>query len=177
MTVYFIQCGHNGPVKIGKSDEPLARLRALQSANPYELKLINGIDGASIVEEKLIQKRFQHLRIRGEWYHFDPAMIDCTIEVQIKESRQNSRPRVQSTFDRSKFSDDKFHSKSEVLGKLGCSHRFLNKEIERGTFPQGRQVDDQTMWSELEIADYIDSLPRQHFSGKIGRPKVDAAGA
>ncbi len=33
-TIYFIQIGESGPVKIGVSFDPLDRLRQIQTANP-----------------------------------------------------------------------------------------------------------------------------------------------
>jgi len=67
--IYFIQAGENGPIKIGESDHPEERLRQLQIANPYELKLLWVYDDdESEWNEAKIQALFDHELIRGEWF-------------------------------------------------------------------------------------------------------------
>lgn len=66
--IYFIQAGENGPIKIGSSDDPERRMVDLQTANPYELKLLWVHKDENWSEEE-IHKEFNHEKIRGEWYH------------------------------------------------------------------------------------------------------------
>ena len=67
--IYFIQAGKNGPIKIGQSDDPKERLNQLQTANPYELKILwlFDYDGGDW-DEQAIHKEFRHELIRGEWF-------------------------------------------------------------------------------------------------------------
>lgn len=70
--VYFIQVADDGPIKIGVAWNVPKRLRALQSANPDELCLIDTVRCASkkaaqTLEQKLHQQ-FRDFRIRGEWF-------------------------------------------------------------------------------------------------------------
>lgn len=84
MAVYFIQSGGNGPVKIGKSIDPEARLRSLQTSHATELTLIRVVGGGHAAESWL-HKRYDKLRIRGEWFAHDPSML--TISVPVLECR------------------------------------------------------------------------------------------
>lgn len=65
--IYFIQCGDNGPIKIGLSENVKKRLGALQAANPYQLHLLGVMDGDA-AEERMLHVRFGLFRVRGEWY-------------------------------------------------------------------------------------------------------------
>lgn len=66
--VYFIRAGTVGPVKIGSSDNPWARLGALQTSNANTLNLLAIYPGLS--NESDLHKRFDKYRIRGEWFEF-----------------------------------------------------------------------------------------------------------
>ena len=62
MTVYFIQSGEGGPVKIGHTNGDVKRrLEALQTGNPAPLKLLLSIDGGRDIE-RIFHKR---LRVLG----------------------------------------------------------------------------------------------------------------
>ncbi len=67
MPVYFIQAGDAGPIKIGYSAEPRARLRDLQQKHYEELKLIAAREGCTGVEKAMHKALAQH-HIRHEWY-------------------------------------------------------------------------------------------------------------
>lgn len=59
----------------------------------------------------------------------------------------------------------------EVLALLGCSRPTLNREVAAGSLPPGRYIDGHVCWLESEIEAYVEALPRQRFTGKVGRPK------
>jgi hypothetical protein len=66
--IYFIQCGNDGPIKIGYTDrETNIRMAAMQVCCPYELKIIGLMEG-SYSEEQELHKIFKYHRIRGEWF-------------------------------------------------------------------------------------------------------------
>ena len=68
MSIYFIQCGKNGPIKIGYTDkDPKERLSQLQTACPYELKLL-WVYKDDDYSEKQIHEELKHEHIRGEWF-------------------------------------------------------------------------------------------------------------
>lgn len=68
--VYFIQCGDEGPIKIGKSTNVESRLQSLQGASPYKLNLLAWFLGVSADETRLHELFAKH-RMRGEW--FEPS--------------------------------------------------------------------------------------------------------
>lgn len=71
--IYFIQEGKDGPVKVGYSSDPEARLRALQTGNSSRLRLRKVFEGGRQTEAEA-HERLDDLRIRddGEW--FGPAL-------------------------------------------------------------------------------------------------------
>ncbi|RLC17902.1 MAG: hypothetical protein DRI57_09140 [Deltaproteobacteria bacterium] len=68
--IYFIQLGTDGPIKIGTSENPQARLAQLQTSNPEKLHLLGTMTGNNSMETKLHQT-FSPFRLEGEW--FSPA--------------------------------------------------------------------------------------------------------
>lgn len=72
MAVYIIRAGYSGPVKIGKADCVPDRVRDLQTAHYEELRIIRVIHADA---ERQFHRHFSHLRIRGEWFHFDDEML------------------------------------------------------------------------------------------------------
>jgi hypothetical protein len=67
--VYFIQVGIDGPIKIGKTKGTVQeRLSALQTASPYELRIVGIVERARDSLERELHERFSHLRMRGEWF-------------------------------------------------------------------------------------------------------------
>ena len=71
MSVYFIQA-ENGPIKIGMSDCPIIRLKALKTGSPVPLKLIKQISCTtkkSKLLEKALHVKFKNCRLHGEWFH------------------------------------------------------------------------------------------------------------
>lgn len=76
-SIYFIQVGSTGPIKIGRTSGPVSkRLAGIQTSMPFDLKLIATIPDASFADEKLLHKQFDHLRIRGEWFHPAEELLD-----------------------------------------------------------------------------------------------------
>ena len=82
MSVYFIRDSH-GNTKIGHSCDIEGRLKSLQTGNPYELKVVRQIKGASLQAEKEIHSYFGHRKIRGEWFNISMAEIDSICNKYI----------------------------------------------------------------------------------------------
>lgn len=82
--IYFVQAP-DGSVKIGYTANWAQRLRVLQVGHSAPLKLLRRARGGSR-EELWLHRRFTHLRIRGEWFRYDPAMLTIKIgAVPIRE--------------------------------------------------------------------------------------------
>lgn len=74
MSIYFVQAGENGPIKIGRADDVYARLDNLQTGNAEELRLLVHVDGDRALEGTL-HTHFDKDRIRGEWFRPSPELL------------------------------------------------------------------------------------------------------
>ncbi len=73
--LYAIQVGEGGPIKIGFSDDPAARLCQIQTGNPQQCILLGTIDGG-LEREADIHAELAEFRVRGEWFLPCPAVMD-----------------------------------------------------------------------------------------------------
>jgi hypothetical protein len=79
--VYVIQSGHN-TVKIGKATNVRKRLRALQTAQPYRLKLLHQVEVTDAgALEKAVHEKLKRSRLQGEWFMVEPGHAIATLEV------------------------------------------------------------------------------------------------
>lgn len=70
--VYFIQ-RESGPVKIGFSCSPKARLASLRTSSSEHLDLLFAVTG-DMSHEANIHRRFAHLNLSGEWFRPNPDL-------------------------------------------------------------------------------------------------------
>lgn len=75
MFVYFIQALPGTPVKIGKAQNPIARLRSVQNGNPNLLR-IRAVCKGGHPAERYFQSKFETERIRGEWFNETPELVE-----------------------------------------------------------------------------------------------------
>lgn len=73
--VYFLHSNAMNAVKIGWTENIRTRERSIRAANPEDLVLLATIEGGRSLEKEL-HKKFEHLRIRGEWFR-------CNAELMI----------------------------------------------------------------------------------------------
>lgn len=66
--VYFVQAEHGGPIKIGWSAFPSARLVSLQESSPYRLRFTRLIRGGTRRDEQALHARFAAAKLSGEWF-------------------------------------------------------------------------------------------------------------
>lgn len=67
--VYFIQCGEDGPIKIGHTNGNVVwRLRQLQHSSPHELRIL-GVHEGDVSVERQLHERFAQDRVRSEWFN------------------------------------------------------------------------------------------------------------
>ena len=81
MPVYMIRAGEDGPVKIGRAEDPKERLSNLQVGHWEKLRIIRLFDG-SVDEEAALHARFLGLHIKGEWHSFSQEMMQ---DVGLRE--------------------------------------------------------------------------------------------
>lgn len=67
MSIYFAQAGAGGPIKIGYSDNPSARVSTLKSGVPYEVIPLGMIAG-EVGDEADLHVRFATSHLRAEWF-------------------------------------------------------------------------------------------------------------
>jgi len=68
--IYFIQAVNGGPIKIGVTQNIHKRLDSLQTASPYQLRVLALIRGGQRLEQEY-HRHFHMYRLSGEW--FEPA--------------------------------------------------------------------------------------------------------
>lgn len=74
MSVYFLQRGVNGPIKIGYSKDRDGCFKRMQDAQPYcaeTLYMRRIIVDGDMAEERRLHREFAAFRLEGEW--FSPA--------------------------------------------------------------------------------------------------------
>ena len=68
--LYIIQSDFTGMIKIGRSKDPIKRLKQLQTGNPNMLKLIAYFKDQGW-KEKFIHENLSRYRLKGEWFSYD----------------------------------------------------------------------------------------------------------
>ncbi len=79
MNVYFAKSsGRVAMVKIGKANDPDARIAELQTGCPDKLKLIAIMKCKGKAHAEFMEKQahlaFRKYRARGEWFHYAPEI-------------------------------------------------------------------------------------------------------
>lgn len=101
MSVYFVQSGPGGRIKIGYSPYPERRIAYIQRYNGQELITLAVIEGSRGLEHALHQLLADH-RAHGEWFEPAPAVLDVVRRASLQP--QDWEGRV-GRYDLS-FSDD-----------------------------------------------------------------------
>lgn len=75
--IYFLTANApDYPVKIGFTlGLGHIRMRSLQTACPYRLVKLGHVAG-TVAQERAMQRDFEHLRLEGEWFLRDPALMN-----------------------------------------------------------------------------------------------------
>ncbi len=78
--IYFIYSQESNAIKIGRAKNVEKRLKSLQTAHPYPLKLLKTfkVKGGKAAQEleKTLHQKFDHLRLLGEWFQAEPELLD-----------------------------------------------------------------------------------------------------
>lgn len=90
-SVYFVQAGDGGPIKIGwTGGDPKARMRDLQTGNPYPLSMLGHVPGSG-ADETDLHEQFRHLRMVGEWFKPAPDLVAFIAGVKWSRNVPTSR--------------------------------------------------------------------------------------
>lgn len=80
--VYFLRpVGMEGPIKIGCSLHPRARMTAFNAASPFPLELVAEVVG-DLELEKSIHDCFGDDFSHGEWFHASPRLLAFIAAIQ-----------------------------------------------------------------------------------------------
>ena|SRR3990167_1609118 len=86
-TIYCIQMGANGPIKIGRTKDVDGRVNGLQTGNPYQLIPIAEVMLPAEVELQL-HAYLDEYRMQGEWFTPSPEVLE--IVDLVKKSDLNA---------------------------------------------------------------------------------------
>jgi Meiotically up-regulated gene 113 len=90
--VYFVRAGD--AVKIGRTGNLAARLKALATGSAVVLELLAAVPGGARLEARL-HRRWRHLRLRGEWFRADEELLrSIREEAGGRPPEQNPRIRA-----------------------------------------------------------------------------------
>lgn len=80
--VYFIRpVGQQGPIKIGVSAHPKARLTTYMSWSPVKLEIIASTPG-SLALERAIHNCFADAFLHSEWFEATPRLLKFIADIQ-----------------------------------------------------------------------------------------------
>jgi hypothetical protein len=96
--VYFFNCQGANAIKIGRSDDPTARLAACQTGCPLPLTLLGSIPGRLSTEREL-HARFASLRIHGEWFRAETELVEFIGEALARRPDDCAGSRLNVTFE------------------------------------------------------------------------------
>jgi hypothetical protein len=97
--VYFVQMkDERGPIKIGVCISLESRLRALQTANPYQLTLLASVHGSEGIEQAL-HNLFSSDNLRGEWFRPTKDLLNLAKHIGILPAEIPSVAEMQQRLD------------------------------------------------------------------------------
>lgn len=125
MPTYIIRAGKDGPVKIGRADDPEGRLRDLQTAHHDRLEIVRIVD-THFDAEPQFHKRFALHRLRGEWFDFVPEMLtfvpilapEPTVQDIVQKARKDARKEVKSLVEEIWRAFDSWTKRREFVERL-----------------------------------------------------------
>ncbi len=96
--LYLIYSRDVGRVKIGLSEDPVKRLKQLQTGSPVHLELFAFKNRRkATVKEVELHERFQHKRVSGEWFELSPKdYVDLLKEWDFDPGIHYSRRTVET---------------------------------------------------------------------------------
>ena len=126
--IYFLHDRTTGTVKIGTSNSPELRLKALQATAPLDLVPIRYVRVKNGYEvEHLLHMKFASLRVRGEWFRATPELLEFAKLGVLPESDEPVHIGVEITKE-----TDGSMALSHLAEKTGVSTRTLRYYIARG---------------------------------------------
>lgn len=83
-SLYFIQEGYNGPIKIGLTKQNLAyRVAHMQCGNYRRLQVLGIIENQDKHDERNWHRRYADVRVGGEWFAPTVALLTEIIKKSV----------------------------------------------------------------------------------------------
>lgn len=173
MSVYFIQAGEGGPVKIGYAKDFTIRISKIQADNHEPLVALACIGGDQEVERKL-HKQFWRHRIRGEW--FRPADEVLAFIAALDPAERLSGGAFGSPEDLEALKAREGLSYAEMIDALGGPfaltgkiNAFHRRDVHAGTVGAWRRKNWAPWWSHQMLASLCIRDGVKHPPEKVAR--------
>lgn len=138
--VYFVTTESGKYVKIGYTDSGLKeRLYNIQISNAEKLQVLGVMRGYAKTENEL-HKKFEHLRVNGEWFELNSDLLDFIEEKCAKDDIFNFQEPKNTEI----FQEVELFKKEKEIAKIQGKGFFKNKILRKF----GRSFDDY-MFSEI----------------------------
>jgi len=134
MKVYLLQHGARGPIKIGRAANPEKRVASLQTACPYEMRLLVVVDNATKAVERGLHHKFAKYWIRGEWFRPSREILDWVAafpDVDIPELPSSWPKKATGVKLGRKTEFDLDGAKRHIRGGLNISQAAVKLNVDR----------------------------------------------
>jgi hypothetical protein len=138
MSVYFVQAGQNGPIKIGYADDVGLRLNKIRSDCPQPITLLLEIEGGLDVEAAL-HERFDALRFRGEWFWPGKALLTF-IETMTPEPVEEEPQPLEPDYASPRALIESLGGTSAVARLLGAPVTTVHAWVRKDSIPDWRMM-------------------------------------
>lgn len=169
--VYFLRRADGvGPIKIGCSVVPAARLKAMQVWSPHPLEVAAAVPGG-FNDEKRLHNQFAEYRLHGEW--FEPAPPLLALVARIHATGELPPPPAN---DRIVQVVARFNG-GETLGEIGATFGVSRQRVEQilrkaGIAGRGHRGRGKTCPSWLRLEELRElarrGLPARQIAESIG---------
>lgn len=147
MSVYFIQAGDTGLIKIGHARSVTKRLAALQTGSAHNLRVIYEMRGG-LLEEQGLHAAFAKHRAHGEWFHPHSDIFNHIAKFKGEERPKQNKPTI-SPFQVRRFNESLIKFIGDSLGQknedgeaaMQLMMRFLKHDPEIAAFIESQKKD------------------------------------
>lgn len=126
--VYFLKpIGMAGPIKIGCSNWPENRLKAVDIWSPFPLELLASAPGMNR-EEGRLHWRFRETRSHGEWFFASPDLLRLIDHVRLNGTLPPLEAEPRKWTDRKPVGPNRNRAASNAKRRLTLSIRMAEKQ-------------------------------------------------
>ncbi|MFC6720243.1 GIY-YIG nuclease family protein [Natrialbaceae archaeon GCM10025896] len=161
--VYVIQ--HQlGPIKIGRAKDPRQRLKDLQVACPFQLKLRKTQTPDNALEvEKFLHRKFQKYHLQGEWFDVPPGQRDLDIPTKVNKLGIPNKP-VEISNNRDTDNEwaeifERVHRAFRDTKSRTSNYRQLRNQWQEMKSDDPEKQDSERYQSELSLHDIKEDTP------------------